>query len=129
MVPGEILVAKKTVKQVTVPGKEGVFGILENHVPTVAELRPGVVSVEHVDGSLAKYFVSGGFAFMHPGSVADISAAEAVKVEDLDPEKVKAVIADAERRLSGASDDIARAEAEIYSEVGREMQAALDGRV
>jgi hypothetical protein len=37
-----------------------------------------------------KYFVSGGFAFIHPDSSADICAVEAVKVADLDADAVRA---------------------------------------
>ena len=32
-------------KQVDVPSGTGTFGILPNHVPTLAVLRPGVVTV------------------------------------------------------------------------------------
>lgn len=37
-----------------------------------------------------KYFVSGGFAFVHPDSSADVCAVEAVKVADLDVDAVRA---------------------------------------
>lgn len=37
--------------------------------------RPGVVTVhKELDKSVEKYFVSGGFAFVHPDSTADICA-------------------------------------------------------
>jgi len=38
----------------------------------------------HVGSTQTKYFVSGGFAFVHSDSTTDISAVEAVKLEDLD---------------------------------------------
>ena len=47
------------------PGMEGYFGIKANHVPIIAQLKPGVVEL-HDGADVAKYFVSGGFAFMHP---------------------------------------------------------------
>ena len=37
-----------------------------------------------------KYFVSGGFAFVHPDSTADVCAVEAVALNDLDEEAVRA---------------------------------------
>jgi F0F1-type ATP synthase epsilon subunit len=50
-----------------------------------------VVTVhKELDKSVEKYFVSGGFAFVHPDSTADICAVEAVKVSDLDPDAVRA---------------------------------------
>jgi len=44
------------VKQVDVPSFSGSFGILPNHVPTLAVLKPGVVSVIEEDGTQKKYF-------------------------------------------------------------------------
>lgn len=47
-------------KQVDVPSFSGSFGILPNHVPTLAVLKPGVVSVYEADGSKKDIFVSSG---------------------------------------------------------------------
>lgn len=45
---------------------------------------------KELDKDVTKYFVSGGFAFVHPDSTADICAVEAVKVSDLDADAVRA---------------------------------------
>lgn len=45
---------------------------------------------KELDKVVEKYFVSGGFAFVHPDSSADICAVEAVKVSDLDADAVRA---------------------------------------
>lgn len=42
------------------PSFSGSFGILPSHVPTLAVLRPGVVTVFENDGAQKKYFVSSG---------------------------------------------------------------------
>jgi F-type H+-transporting ATPase subunit epsilon len=34
------------VKQVVLPGKEGLFGVLKNHAPLIATLQTGVVKVD-----------------------------------------------------------------------------------
>lgn len=44
------------VKQVDVPSFSGSFGILPNHVPTLAVLKPGIVTVFEDDGSHKKFF-------------------------------------------------------------------------
>jgi len=50
-----------------------------------------VVTVhKELDKDVQKYFVSGGFAFVHPDSSADICAVEAVRVSDLDADAVRA---------------------------------------
>lgn len=76
---------------VLLPALTGDFGVMPGHVPTVAQLRPGVVTVHKtLDKEIEKYFVSSGFAFVHADSSTDVCAIEAVKLEDLDPEAVRA---------------------------------------
>ncbi len=76
---------------VLLPAVTGDFGVMPGHVPTVAQLRPGVVTIHsELDKEIEKYFVSSGFAFVHADSSADVCAVEAVKVADLDPEAVRA---------------------------------------
>lgn len=53
------------VKQVDVPSFSGAFGILPKHVPTLAVLKPGVVTVYEQDGSAKKVFVSSGTVSIH----------------------------------------------------------------
>ena len=51
---------QRVIKQVDVPSFSGSFGILPKHVPTLAVLKPGVVTVYEEDGSVKKVFVSSG---------------------------------------------------------------------
>src|SRR6056297_1127604 len=61
--PSACLYDTAPVEMVILPGVDGIFGVMPNHVPTIAELKPGVVSIqEAAGGPLTKYFVSGGFA-------------------------------------------------------------------
>ena len=62
-VPSKSLYTEAQVEMVILPGGDGMFGVMPSHVPTITELKPGVVSVqETAGGPLSKYFVSGGFA-------------------------------------------------------------------
>eukprot|EP00091_Calanus_sinicus_P019430 TRINITY_DN4893_c0_g1_i1.p1 TRINITY_DN4893_c0_g1~~TRINITY_DN4893_c0_g1_i1.p1 ORF type:complete len:119 (-),score=25.13 TRINITY_DN4893_c0_g1_i1:237-593(-) len=56
--PNAVHYNKASVKQVDVPSFSGAFGILPAHVPTLAVLKPGVVTVYEEDGSTNKFFVS-----------------------------------------------------------------------
>ena len=61
--PDGQLFDKALVEMVILPGGDGLFGVMPNYVPTIAELKPGIVSVQEASGGpLSKYFVSGGFA-------------------------------------------------------------------
>ena len=48
------------VKQIDVPSLVGSFGIMPNHVPSLAVLAPGVVTVYEENGAANKFFVSSG---------------------------------------------------------------------
>lgn len=91
--PHTSLYYKEPVDSVTLPGASGEYGVTAGHSRIVDELKPGVVSVV-TGSSTVKYFVSGGFAFTDPEST-EVSVAEAVAVDDLDAEKVKAAYAKA----------------------------------
>lgn len=46
---------------VLLPATTGDFGVMPGHVPTVAQLRPGVVTIHsELDKDIEKYFVSAG---------------------------------------------------------------------
>jgi len=112
------------VDMVLVPGTDGDFGILPGHVPTVSQLRPGVVSV--TSGSeTSKYFVSSGFAFVHPNSQAEVCAVEAIPLDQLDGEAVKASLNEYNNALVNAKDDYEKAAAQIGIEVTSAMSSAL----
>lgn len=56
----KVFYAGANVRQVDVPSFSGAFGILPKHVPTLAVLKPGVVTVYEADGKVQKVFVSSG---------------------------------------------------------------------
>ena len=82
------------VDQVNLCSSEGDMGILANHVPSLIQLRPGLLEI-FTDGSAnqsgskrSAYFVSGGFATVNPDSSMQIAAFEAVTIDKIDPEVI-----------------------------------------
>ena len=71
VLPHETIYNGATVHQVILPGAGGEYGVAANHVPYVAQLKPGVLQILHEEsgGEPEKYFVAGGYAFTHPNSV------------------------------------------------------------
>ncbi|GBG64338.1 hypothetical protein CBR_g41539 [Chara braunii] len=112
------------VDMVILPATTGQMGVLPGHVPTVAQLRPGVLSV-HEGKETKQYFVSSGFAFIHANSTTDVCAIEAVPLEDLNPEAVKSGLAFYTEQVNRASTELEKAEAEIGVEVHSAMSGAL----
>ena len=52
------------VDMVIIPATTGQMGVLPGHVATIAELKPGILSV-HEGNDVNKYFVSGGVLILH----------------------------------------------------------------
>ena len=120
---------QRQVDLVLLPAVTGDFGVMPGHVPTVAQLRPGVVAVHsELDKEVEKYFVSSGFAFVHADSSAEVCAVEAVRVSDLDPDAVRAGLADHTAKLAALQakgDDYEIAAAQVGVEVFSAMSAAV----
>ncbi|XP_046391852.1 ATP synthase subunit delta, mitochondrial [Ischnura elegans] len=114
------------VRQVDVPSFSGAFGILPNHVPTLAVLKPGVVTVFEEGGDAKKYFVSSGSVTINDDSSVQIIAEEAVPVGELDIQAAREVLSKAQSSLSSATTDVAKAEAEIAVEVAEAIVKACE---
>jgi F-type H+-transporting ATPase subunit epsilon len=53
-------------ESVTLPGAEGVFTVLANHMPFVSELKKGEARVKTIEGGVQTYSI-------HEGGVAEVS--------------------------------------------------------
>ncbi|KAI5064338.1 hypothetical protein GOP47_0021008 [Adiantum capillus-veneris] len=109
---------------IIVPATTGQMGILPGHVPTIAELKPGIMSV-HEGSEVTQYFVSGGFAFVHPNSVADVTVVDAYPLDVFDPEEVRKGLAEFNAKSSTASTDAEKAEAQIGIQVHSALLSSL----
>jgi F-type H+-transporting ATPase subunit delta len=126
VLPHKSEISNKEVDMVIVPATTGQMGVLPGHVSTIAELKPGLLSV-HEGSDVTKYFVSSGFAFVHANSVADIVAVEAVPLDNIDLNLVQKGLADFTQKVSSASTDLEKAEAQIGLDVHSALNAALTG--
>ncbi|CDO57696.1 similar to Saccharomyces cerevisiae YDL004W ATP16 Delta subunit of the central stalk of mitochondrial F1F0 ATP synthase [Geotrichum candidum] len=114
--PYETLYKNSDVVQVNIPSTAGDLGILADHVPTIQQLRPGLVEVIESTGFSKQFFVSGGFATVSEGSNLAINVVEAYAPEDFSPEAVKSLLAEAQKNAA-SSDPVVAAEAGIELEV------------
>lgn len=109
--PAQSFYKDTKVRQVDVPSYSGSLGLLANHVPLLAVIKPGVVSVFEEDGTTKKYFVAAGTVTMNEDSSLLVLASEAVAVEDLD-------LAEAQKNLATANSQ-STPEAKIAAEVNQ----------
>uniref|UniRef100_A0A2M4C1Z6 ATP synthase F(1) complex subunit delta, mitochondrial n=1 Tax=Anopheles marajoara TaxID=58244 RepID=A0A2M4C1Z6_9DIPT len=114
------------IRQVDVPSFSGAFGILPKHVPTLAVLKPGVVTVYENDGAQKKIFVSSGTVTVNEDASVQVLAEEAHPVEDLDASACRELLTSAQSQLSSASGDKDRAEAAIALEVAEALVKAAE---
>lgn len=124
LVSPERLLISQAVEMVVLPGAEGDFGALPEHAPTVAALRPGVISVFENNQVIERVFVAGGFAEVTPERCT-VLAERALPLADLDRARIDAELRDARDDLSDAKDEHERAEAERRIAVGEAMIDAM----
>lgn len=126
--PHEPIYAGKAVNLVIIPGASGEYGVTAGHTPAIAQLKAGVVEIHHEadDKDPEKFFVSGGFALTHANSVTDISAVEAVKLDDIDGAAAAAGLAESQAAFDSAAEGTAeKAEAQIGVETYQAMISAI----
>jgi len=109
LVSPERVLVSEDVAEVIVPASEGDFGMLPNHAPIIASLRPGTLTVRG-NGGERKYFVRGGLAEGRPEQLT-VLAQRAMPLDELDREEITQEIQWAKEDLEDARDEDARAQA------------------
>src|SRR3954447_9066858 len=100
------------VQQVSTRTEVGEIGILANHAPLLAALRPTELRLHVSDSEVKRYAQAHGWLQIY-GNRARLLIEEAIPPEDLDAGALKEQLADAEQRLSESeqgSADYARAQ-------------------
>ncbi|KAF2142002.1 uncharacterized protein K452DRAFT_270697 [Aplosporella prunicola CBS 121167] len=122
--PHQSIYKSSEVVQVNIPAETGDMGVLANHIPSIEQLKPGLVEVIEEQGS-KQYFLSGGFAVVQPDNALSINAVEGFPLEDFSADAVRSQIAEAQKVASGSGSEQDIAEAKIELEVLESLQAAL----
>jgi F-type H+-transporting ATPase subunit epsilon len=86
------------VRQVSTRTAVGEIGILANHAPLLAELRPAELRLHRADAETVRYAQAHGWLQVF-GNRARLLLEEALEPEQLDAGKLKEQLADAEQRL------------------------------
>jgi F-type H+-transporting ATPase subunit epsilon len=91
------------VSQVSTRTAVGEIGILANHAPLLAALKPAELRL-HLSGSETKTYAQAHGWLQVFGNHARLLIEEAISPEDLDPASLKEQLADAEQRFSDADE-------------------------
>jgi F-type H+-transporting ATPase subunit epsilon len=102
VVSPEHLLLSAPVEMVVVPGTEGYFGVLPEHMLLISTLRPGVVDV-YTGGAISeRYFVTGGFAEV-TGTSCTVLVDEALPLTSLTKAFVADRLAKAKAKMDAAT--------------------------
>ena len=103
LVSPEKLLYSKPAVMVTVPGGEGEYGVMSNHVPMVTTIKAGVVRVYSEDDASVtdRIFVEGGFAEVTQSRFT-VLAGEATPVCELNLAEIQQQIKDLDVKIAAA---------------------------
>src|SRR5262245_49522742 len=125
LVSPEQLLFSGEVDQVDVPGSEGEFGVLANHAPLVATLKPGILTI-HESGKALRVVVFGGLPGVSPEGPT-VLADKTVPAEEIDVATIAAEVKDVEEDLVDTTDETVRDNCRRKLEQLRAVQAAVTG--
>lgn len=124
LVSPEEKLMSEDVAQVTVPGEEGVFGVLAGHSPLLSSLQMGVIEVRREEGAQPRrIFISGGFADVGAAHCT-VLAEEATDMTLVDVTKLEADIAKLQADAQ-AADGFDKQRLEARLAVAKAKRAAL----
>ena len=106
------------VREVSLPGSEGRFGVMARHAPLLATLREGMVSVYPLKAEPPLHvYVSGGYVEVQPGKVI-VMADLALRSEHLDQARAHVAQEAARSPMAQAftDDDYVRLHAELMQQ-------------
>lgn len=124
LVSPERLLLSESAEMVTVPGREGDFGVLAGHAPVISSLRPGVIDVKAGDGRDTRFFVLGGFAEVTAHKLT-VLAEDVMPMAEVDAAALDQRIKDAEEDILQAKSDADRAKAVESLDHLKLLRAAL----
>jgi len=114
------------VRQVSTRTAGGELGILANHAPLLAALRPTELRLHLSDSETKSYAQAHGWLQVF-GNQAKLLLEEAIPPDQLDPATLKEQLADAEQRLAESEGDGARTRAEKDRDRAEAFLAIAEG--
>ena len=111
-------ILKQETNEVIIPSFEGLMGILNNHIPLITFLRPGIITIK-AEGEKKYYAEEGTVEFSNNNLLILTSTAK--DVADLDKSQINDLIQKAEANLNAQSTDKERYVASYKLETLKEI--------
>lgn len=124
LVSPERLLLSEDADMITIPGTEGVMGVMAGHMPLITTLRPGVISVDGGSQANRRFIVLGGFAEVSQTKVT-VLAEEAIPAAEFDAVALDARISAAAETLSRAVTEAEKGARQSYLDGLQQLRSAL----
>lgn len=111
-------ILKQETSEVVIPSFEGQMGILNNHIPLITFLRPGIITIK-AEGEKKYYVEEGTVEFSNNNLLILTSTAK--DVDNLDKNQINDLIQKAEANLNAQSTDKERYVASYKLETLKEI--------
>ena len=111
-------ILKQETSEVVIPSFEGQMGILNNHIPLITFLRPGIITIK-AEGEKKYYVEEGTVEFSYNNLLILTSTAK--DVDNLDKTQINDLIQKAEANLNAQSTDKERYVASYKLETLKEI--------
>ncbi len=127
--PSKALVSNADCLRVTLPGREGVFGLEKKSPAMLTELGPGLVYVERVDGTKEKFLIPGGFSVLGKNNDLLVTIPEAARADEIDVDRLRDQYAAAQAKRDAApAGSRERAEAVIVCDTYKAVTFAVGAK-
>ncbi len=112
-------VVAESVTSVVAPGTSGYFGVMADHLPLVAALKPGLLEYLDPQGGRHYVYIGGGFVEVKANKMT-VLADEASRAKDIDLSRAEADLERARRALRG--EDTELTEDQATQEIDKAIQ-------
>ena len=102
--PEQLFFSKKNVYQVVIPAYEGEMGILQDHIPIISFLKPGILKVYNSENQIDNFFIEDGIIEFAENCLTVLTS-DISDLKNLDKLKITQMISNAEKELNDENID------------------------
>ena len=97
--PERLFFLKENVYQVVVPAYEGEMGILQDHIPIISFLKPGILKVYNSESQIDNFFIEDGIIEFTENRLTVLTS-NISNLKNLDKSKIEQMVSNAEKELN-----------------------------
>ena len=102
--PEQLFFSKKNVYQVVIPAYEGEMGILQDHIPIISFLKPGILKVYYSENQVENFFIEDGVIEFTENCLTVLTS-NISDLKNLDKSKIAQMVSNAEKELNDKNMD------------------------